>query len=140
GTVVAGSMAQASYDAYMLPRHIGLYAGVPIDVPAHLVQRVCGTGIEAILQASSQIQLGQPEVGLVVGTESMSRNPIAAYRHRNGFRLGQVEFKDFLWEALIDPAPGIMMGYTAENLAREYQITREQVDEYAAESFERALK
>ncbi|HEX6959274.1 MAG TPA: thiolase family protein [Ferrovibrio sp.] len=140
GTVVAGSMAQASYDAYMLPRHIGLYAGVPIDVPAHLVQRVCGTGIEAILQASSQIKLGQTEVGLVVGTESMSRNPIAAYRHRNGFRMGQVEFKDFLWEALIDPAPGIMMGDTAENLAREYQITREQVDEYAAESFERALK
>lgn len=140
GTVVAGSMAQASYDAYMLPRHIGLYAGVPIEVPAHLVQRVCGTGIEAILQASAQIKLGQTDVGLAVGAESMSRNPIAAYTHRNGFRMGQVEFKDFLWEALIDTAPGIMMGDTAENLAREYQITREEVDAYAAESFDRALK
>lgn len=140
GTVVAGNMAQASYDAYMLPRHVGLYAGVPIEVPAHLVQRVCGTGIEAIMQAAGQIAMGQTEAGLVVGAESMSRNPVAAYTHRNGFRLGQVEFKDFLWEALIDPAPGIMMGDTAENLAREYQITREEVDSYAAESFDRAVK
>src|SRR3546814_3258250 len=110
----------------MLPRHIGLYAGVPVEVPAHLVQRVCGTGIEAIIQASSAIKLGQTDVGLVVGAESMSRNPVAAYTHRNGFRMGQVDFKDFLWEALIDTAPGIMMGDTAENLAREYQITREE--------------
>ncbi len=139
-TVVAGNMAQASYDAYMLPRHIGLYAGVPIEVPAHLVQRVCGTGIEAIIQASTAIKLEQAELGLVVGTESMSRNPVASYTHRNGFRMGQVEFKDFLWEALIDTAPGIMMGDTAENLAREYQITREEVDHYAAESFDRACK
>jgi acetyl-CoA C-acetyltransferase len=140
GTVVAGNMAQASYDAYMLPRHVGLYAGVPVEVPAHLVQRVCGTGIEAIMQAAGQIAMGQTEAGLVVGAESMSRNPVAAYTHRNGFRMGQVEFKDFLWEALIDPAPGIMMGDTAENLAREYQITREEVDQYAAESFDRAVK
>lgn len=140
GTVVAGNMAQASYDAYMLPRHVGLYAGVPLDVPAHLVQRVCGTGIEAIMQAAGQIQMGQTDAGLVVGAESMSRNPVASYTHRNGFRMGQVEFKDFLWEALIDTAPGIMMGDTAENLAREYQITREEVDAYAAESFDRAVK
>lgn len=140
GTVVAGNMAQASYDAYMLPRHIGLYAGVPLEVPAHLVQRVCGTGIEAIMQAAGQIQMGQTDTGLVVGAESMSRNPVASYTHRNGFRMGQVEFKDFLWEALIDTAPGIMMGDTAENLAREYQITREEVDQYASESFDRAVK
>lgn len=140
GTVVAGNMAQASYDAYMLPRHVGLYAGVPLEVPAHLVQRVCGTGIEAIMQAAGQIQMGQTEAGLVVGAESMSRNPVASYTHRNGFRMGQVEFKDFLWEALIDTAPGIMMGDTAENLAREYQITRDEVDAYAAESFDRAVK
>lgn len=140
GTVIAGNMAQASYDAYMLPRHVGLYAGVPLEVPAHLVQRVCGTGIEAIMQAAGQIQMGQTDAGLVVGAESMSRNPVASYTHRNGFRMGQVEFKDFLWEALIDTAPGIMMGDTAENLAREYQITRDEVDSYAAESFDRAVK
>jgi acetyl-CoA C-acetyltransferase len=69
----------------------------------------------------------------------MSRNPIAAYTHRGGFRMGQVEFKDFLWEALLDPAPGITMGQTAENTARKYKITREEVDHFAALSFTRAL-
>jgi acetyl-CoA C-acetyltransferase len=78
-------------------------------------------------------------VALAVGTESMSRNPIAAYTHRGGFRLGQVEFKDFLWEALLDTGPGATMGDTAENLARQYQITRPEVDAFAARSFARAL-
>src|SRR5437868_12730139 len=137
--VVAGCMAQASFDAYLLPRHIGTYSGVPIEVPAHLVQRVCGTGVEAILQAADSIKLGKVELALVVGTESMSRNPIAAYAHRGGFRMGQVEFKDFLWEALLDPAASVTMGDTAENLARQYQITRPEVDAYAARSFERAV-
>lgn len=139
GTVIAGSMAQASFDAYMLPRHIGLYAGVPVEVPAHLVQRVCGTGIEALWQAADSVSLGRTELALCVGSESMSRNPIAAYTHRGGFRLGHVEFKDFLWEALHDPAANVTMGDTAENLARQYQITRSEVDAFAACSFERAL-
>src|SRR6185312_808114 len=79
-------------------------------------------------------------VALCVGTESMSRNPVASYTSRAGFRLGQVEFKDFLWEALLDPAAGVTMGGTAENLARQYQITRPEVDAYAARSFDRAVK
>ena len=138
GTVVAGCVAQASFDAYMLPRHIGLYAGLPIETPAHLVQRVCGTGIECIIQAADAAALGRINVGLCVGAESMSRNPVAAYTHRNGFRLGQVEFKDFLWESLTDPAADTNMGGTAENLARKYAITRDEVDCYAARSFARA--
>jgi acetyl-CoA C-acetyltransferase len=138
GTVIAGNMAQASFDAFMLPRHIGLYAGVPIEVPAHLVQRVCGTGIEVLWQAADAVSLGRTELALCVGSESMSRNPIAAYTHRGGFRLGQLEFKDFLWEALRDPAANVTMGETAENLARQYQITRGEVDAFAARSFERA--
>lgn len=139
GTVICGSMAQASYDAYMLPRHVGLYSGVPIAVPAHLVQRVCGTGVEVLAQAADAVQLGRAEVALCVGAESMSRNPVAAYTHRGGFRMGQVEFKDFLWEALLDPAANVTMGGTAENLARRYQITRNEVDAYAARSFARAV-
>ena len=138
-TVVAGSMAQASFDAYMLPRHIGIYSGVPLEVPAHLVQRVCGTGMEAILQASDSIKLGRAAVALVVGTESMSRNPVAAYTHRGGFRMGQVEFKDFLWEALLDPCPNLTMGGTAETLAKQYKVSREDADQFAAQSFERAV-
>jgi acetyl-CoA C-acetyltransferase len=132
-------MAQASFDAYMLPRHVGLYAGVPVETPAHMVQRVCGTGIEILSQAADAVSLGRAELALCVGTESMSRNPIAAYTHRGGFRMGQVEFKDFLWEALLDPAPNANMGDTAENLARQYQITRPQVDEFASRSFARAV-
>src|SRR5262245_44219552 len=137
GTVIAGSMAQASFDAYMLPRHIGLYAGVPTEVPAHQVQRVCGTGIEVIMQAADAVSLDRAELALCAGAESMSRNPIAAYTHRGGFRMGQIEFKDFLWEALLDPAPGMSMGDTAENLAREYQITRTNVDAYDSRNLER---
>jgi acetyl-CoA C-acetyltransferase len=139
GTVIAGNMAQASFDAYMLPRHVGLYAGVPGEVPAHLVQRVCGTGIEVIMQGADAVSLGGAELALCVGAESMSRNPVAAYAHRGGFRMGQVEFKDFLWEALLDPACGCTMGDTAENLARHHQITREEVDCFAERSFSRAL-
>jgi len=139
GAIIAGSVAQASFDAYVLPRHIGLYSGVPLDRPALLVQRVCGTGIEALSQAADAITLKKIELGLCVGAESMSRNPIAAYTHRGGFRMGQVEFKDFLWEALLDPAPGITMGQTAENTASKYKITREEVDRFAELSFSRAL-
>ena len=139
GIVVTGNMAQASFDAYMLPRHVGLYSGVPIEVPAHMVQRVCGTGIEVIMQAADAITHRGVDLALCVGAESMSRNPVASYTSRNGFRMGQVEFKDFLWEALLDPAADVTMGHTAENLAQKYQITRPEVDAYAARSFERAV-
>jgi acetyl-CoA C-acetyltransferase len=139
GTTIAGSMAQASFDAYMTPRHIGLYAGVPVERPAHLVQRICGTGLEVLIQAADLVDRGKVSLALGVGTESMSRNPVAAYTHRNGFRMGQVEFKDFLWEALLDPACSCTMGQTAENLARDYQIGREEVDRFAERSFARAV-
>ena len=139
GMVVAGSMAQASFDAYMLPRHIALYSGARVETPAHLVQRVCGTGIEVIMQASDAVSLGRVPLALCVGAESMSRNPIAAYTHRGGFRMGQVEFKDFLWEALLDPSCGCSMGDTAENLAKKFNLSREEVDAFAARSFERAI-
>jgi acetyl-CoA C-acetyltransferase len=137
--VYGGNVAQSSFDAFMLPRHIGLYSGVPTEAPALLVHRVCGTGMELIAQAANAIKLGQIELGLCAGAESMSRNPVAAYTHRGGFKMGQVEFKDFLWEALLDTAPGITMGHTAENVAKKYGITREDVDRFAVMSFERAL-
>jgi acetyl-CoA C-acetyltransferase len=138
GAVITGSMAQASFDTYCLPRHIGLYSGAPIEVPAHMVQRVCGTGLEVLMQAADVVTHKEVALTLCVGAESMSRNPIASYTMR-GFRMGSVDFKDFLWEALRDPAANVTMGDTAENLARTYQITRPEVDAYAARSFERAL-
>lgn len=139
GTTIVGSMAQASFDAYVTPRHIGLYAGAAVEAPAHLVQRICGTGLEVISQAADAVSLGRVDLALAAGTESMSRNPIAAYTHRNGFAMGKVEFKDFLWEALYDPAGCVSMGDTAENLAKQYGIGRDRVDRFAERSFGRAI-
>jgi len=139
GIVVVGNMAQASFDAYFTARHIGLYSGVPLTVPALQVQRICGSGIEAIAQVADAVAQGRANLGLCVGTESMSRNPVAAYAHRSGFRMGQVEFKDFLWEALLDTSCGLSMGQTADAVAPRYGIERDAVDHYAARSFERAL-
>ncbi len=139
-TTIAGCMAPGSFDFFVTPRHIGLYAGVPIERPAHLVQRICGTGIEVLSQAADLVSSGRAELVLSVGTESMSRNPVAAFEHRNGFSLGQVKFYDFLLEALLDPAGPCTMGDTAENLAKKYGITREVTDAYASRSFERAIK
>jgi acetyl-CoA C-acetyltransferase len=103
------------------------------------VQRICGTGIEVLSQAADAVSLGRVRLALAVGTESMSRNPIAAYTHRTGFAMGQVEFKDFLWEALYDPAACVNMGDTAENLAKQFGIPRAEVDRFAAQSFARAI-
>ena len=137
--VVAGNVAQSSFDAYYLPRHIGLYSGVSPSVPALLVQRLCGTGFETILTAADHVKLGKAKLVLCVGTESMSRNPVAAYTHRSGFRMGQVEFGDFLWEATLDTAASTRMGETAERLAKLYDIDRDAADAFAEQSFSRAV-
>ena len=113
---------------------------VALAVPALAVQRICGTGLELLRQAAEQLRSGAPQV-LCVGAESMSRNPIAAYEHRGGFRLGApVGFKDFLWEALYDPAADVDMIGTADNLAREHGLARETVDAWALRSHQRALQ
>ena len=140
GSVVTGNMAPGDFDQFFLPRHIGLYAGVPLEVPALMAQRICGTGFELFRQAGEHIQGGQAEAALVVGTESMTRNPIAAFDHRTGFKLGApVGFKDYMWEALKDPTAGINMIQTAENLAKQYGITRHEVDQFASDSFAKAV-
>ncbi|GLS13773.1 thiolase family protein [Hydrogenophaga electricum] len=140
GSVVTGNMAPGDFDQFFLPRHIGLYAGVPVEVPAIMAQRICGTGFELFRQAGEHIQGGACDAALVVGTESMTRNPIAAFDHRTGFKLGApVGFKDYMWEALKDPAAGINMIQTAENLAKKYGITREEVDTFASASFAKAV-
>ncbi len=139
-SVVAGNMAQSSFDAFYLPRQVGLYSGVPLGVPALLVHRLCGTGFETVITAADQIALGKAQLALCVGMESMSRNPIAAYAHRGGFKMGQVEFRDFLWEATLDTTSNTRMGETAENLAKRYEISRQEVDSFAEQSFQRATE
>jgi acetyl-CoA C-acetyltransferase len=139
-SVLAGNMAPGGFDQFYVPRHIGLYAGVPVEVPALMCQRICGTGFELFRQAGEQIGAGVATLALVVGTESMTRNPIAAFDHRGGFRLGApIGFKDTMWESLTDPAAAISMIQTAENLAKKYDITREAVDAFAAASFAKAV-
>jgi acetyl-CoA C-acetyltransferase len=140
GSVITGNMAPGDFDQFFLPRHIGLYAGVPQVVPAIMAQRICGTGFELFRQAGEQIEASVCDAALVVGTESMTRNPIAAFDHRSGFKLGApVGFKDYMWEALKDPAAGINMIQTAENLAKNYGISREDVDQFASDSFAKAV-
>src|SRR3990167_9976458 len=139
-SVLTGNMAPGDFEQFMLPRHIGLYAGVPQEVPALMAQRICGTGFELFRQAGEQIESGCADVALVVGSENMTRNPICAFTHRTGFKLGApVGFKDFMWEALNDSSVGINMIQTAENLAKKYGITREEVDTFASSSFAKAV-
>ncbi|MCH8166485.1 MAG: thiolase family protein [Proteobacteria bacterium] len=138
--VIAASLAPTDHDAFYLPRHIGLYAGVAQQVPAIFVHRLCGSGFELLATAADYIKLGKCKAALCVGAESMSRNPVCSFTARGGFKLGQADFRDFLWEALTDPAPGIGMGDTAENLARKYDISREEADGFALRSFNAAAK
>ena len=132
------SLAPSDFDAFYLPRHIGLYAGLAQHVPAMQLQRLCGSGFELVTQAADFLQLGKARCVLAVGTESMSRNPVASFTGRGGFKLGQVDFRDYLIESLYDTGADIPMGITAENLAEQYGISREEVDQFAALSFARA--
>ncbi len=136
--VIMANIGQSSYDAYFLPRHIGLYAGVPQGVPAVMVQRICGSGFETITAAADQITLGKAGVVLCGGTENMSLAPTVSYGNRMGYPLGRVEFKDVLWEALNDSA-AVPMGNTAENVARLYSITRAETDLFGKLSVDRAV-
>ncbi|MDC0980332.1 thiolase family protein [Bdellovibrionales bacterium] len=137
-TIVA-NIGQSSADSLFLPRHIALYSGVPLEVPALMVQRVCGSGIEVIGQAAEQIAMGKAQVVLGVGTETMSLYPVASYGARQGFPLGRPQYIDFLWEALTDSA-AVPMGRTADNIAAKMGLTRTAVDEFSLQSQERFFK
>jgi acetyl-CoA C-acetyltransferase len=123
GSVITGNMAPGDFDQFVLPRHIGLYAGVPQEVPAIMVQRICGTGFELFRQAGEQIEAGVCEAALVVGTESMTRNPIAAFDHRTGFKLGApVGFKDFMWEAVAAQTAGFHAGEIVPVVTEKFEL------------------
>jgi acetyl-CoA acetyltransferase family protein len=131
--VVFGNVLQTSADAPYLARHIGLRTGLPIETPALTVNRLCGSGFEAVAQAGQQIMLGLSRVVLAGGTESMSQAPHVVRGARWGLRLGTPPpLEDSLWETVRDGYCGLSMGETAENLAQQYRIGREAVDCYAA--------
>ncbi len=137
--VVFGNALQTSADAIYLARHIGLGAGCRTETPAVTVNRLCGSGFEAIIQGAQQILLGESDIVLAGGTESMSQAPHVLRGARWGLRLGPAApLEDALWEALRDSQCNLSMAETAENLATQYGITRAQVDAYALTSQQRA--
>ncbi len=129
--VVFGNVLQTSSDAVYLARHVGLKAGVPVPVPAVTVNRLCGSGFEAIVQGARLLLMQEADFVLVGGTESMSQAPHIIRGARWGLRLNSGKLEDYLWEALLDPNCGFTMAQTAENLAEKYGITRAATDEYA---------
>src|SRR6266487_1460735 len=139
GHTVFGNALQTSADAIYCARHVGLKAGLPIEVPAVTVNRLCGSGFEAITQGAQLILLGEADAVLAGGTESMSQAPHVVRGARWGIRLGPpAPLEDLLWEALRDPQCGLSMAETAENLAERYKLTRREVDEVALASQQRA--
>ncbi|MGE5802107.1 MAG: acetyl-CoA C-acetyltransferase [Gemmatimonadota bacterium] len=138
GHVVFGNALQTSADAIYLARHVGLKSGLPIETPAVTVNRLCGSGFEAITQGAQLILLGEAEAVLAGGAESMSQAPHVVRGARWGLRLGPAPLEDLLWESLKDPQCGLSMAETAEGLAEKYKLTRTEVDEVAVSSQKRA--
>lgn len=139
--VVYGNALQTSSDAMYLARHIGLRAGVPEEAPALTVNRLCGSGFQAVTQGALEILQGHAEVVLCGGTESMSQTPHVV----RGARWGELRFgdasgqlEDVLWEALLDSHCSLSMAQTAEKLGARYRISRERSDEMALRSQKRA--
>ena len=133
--VVVGNAMQTSADGAYIARHVALKAGCAIETPALTVNRLCGSGFEAIVQGAQQILLGESEVVLAVGAESMSQAPHVLRGLRWGVKLGAAPaLEDLLWQGLTDSLCGCPMGITAENLAAQYNIPRSEVDAYALRS------
>jgi acetyl-CoA acetyltransferase family protein len=132
--VVFGNVLQTSSDAVYGARHVGLKAGVPVEVPALTVNRLCGSGIQAAISGAQMIRLDEANIVLTGGMESMSQAPHVIRGLRNGLRLGQGELEDSLWSALLDTHCGCTMAGTAENCAARYAIARDDQDRYAIRS------
>ena len=136
--VVFGNVLQTSNDAIYFARHVALKAGVPIEVPALTVNRLCGSGLQAVVSAAQALLLGEGSIALVGGGENMTQAPFVIRGARAGLSLGEHRLEDYLWEALVDSYCGCGMAITAENLAEQYGISREEVDAYALRSQETA--
>jgi acetyl-CoA acyltransferase 2 len=138
--VVFGNVLQTASDAVYLARHVGLRAGVPVEVPALTLNRLCGSGFQAIVSGAQEILLGEADVVLCGGTESMSQAPHVLRGARWGeLRLGEAGgfLEDLLWAALTDSQCNLSMAQTAEKLAEKYGVTREEADDVAYRSQQR---
>src|SRR5262245_38495299 len=138
--VVFGNVQQSSVDAHYGARHVGLKAGLPIEVPALTVNRLCGSGIQAAVSGGQMIRLGEADIVLTGGMESMSQAPHVIRGLRHGLRLGQGQLWDTLGSAQLDTHCGWPSAVTAENCAAKYGITRDEQDRYAIRSQQLAEK
>jgi acetyl-CoA C-acetyltransferase len=136
--VIFGNIGQPS-EAANIARVAAIYAGIPDHVPAYTVQRNCASGLQAITNAYSAIQVGDGDLYLVGGAENMSLIPYVVKGARWGLKLRHSEFTDALWEGLTDPTCNLIMGGTAENLAEQYQISRDAQDQFAVQSHKKAF-
>jgi acetyl-CoA acyltransferase 2 len=136
--VIFGCVAQTTPEDVYAARHIGLRAGLPIEVPALTVNRLCGSGFQALISSAQEIRAGDADVCLVGGTESMSLAPHVVRGARWGLAFGKAPpLEDLLWTTLTDTYAGCSMGETAENIADRYGITRAEADAYALSSQQR---
>lgn len=132
--VIFGNVIQSSPDAAYLARHIGLACAIGVEKPALTLNRLCGSGLQAILSGAEQIQLGKAKAVLVGGTENMSQAPFQMWGARFGISLGGQKMGDALWDALTDSYAGVSMGLTAEKLAKKFEISREESDQFSFDS------
>ncbi len=137
---VMGNALQTSGDAIYGARHVALKAGVPFERPALTVNRLCGSGIQSIISGAQMIQLGEVQTALVGGMESMSQAPHVIRGARSGFALGGGKLEDSLMVALLDTYCNTPMAGTAENLARKFEVSREEQDHYALRSQQEAKR
>jgi acetyl-CoA acetyltransferase family protein len=132
--VVMGNALQTSGDAIYGARHVGLKAGVPVEVPALTVNRLCGSGIQSVVSAAQMIRLGESRLAIAGGMENMTQAPHVIRGARTGLRLGEGKLEDSLMVALLDTHCGLYMAQTSDNLARQHAISREDMDAYALRS------
>jgi acetyl-CoA C-acetyltransferase len=135
--VILGCVGQVMEDGY-IARHAAVKAGMPIEVPAYTVNRICGSGLEAINTAARWIETGDASIIVAGGAENMTMMPYYARNARYGYRLGHGELEDGIQHLLGDPFSKSHMGITAENLAEQYEVSREAQDEVALRSQQRA--
>ncbi|PID20360.1 acetyl-CoA C-acyltransferase [Sporosarcina sp. P3] len=139
--VVYGNVIHTGKNASYLSRHIGLNAGIPEEVPALTLNRLCGSGMQAVVTAAQMILLEEANIVLAGGAENMSQSPYSSFEQRfSGMKLGNLQFDDMLQATLIDQYTGSGMGLTAERLADQYTISRKEQDAFAIESNQRAMK
>lgn len=136
--VVFGNVIHSNKASSYLARHIGLKSGIPIETPALTVNRLCGSGMQAIISAAQTIRDSDASVAVAGGTENMSQAPHVLRNTRFGSAGGPPPIDDMLWDTLTDQYTGCGMGITAENLAEQYEISREEMDEFAVRSHKKA--